>query len=69
MHPGRLLPDGTYSDARVLTPLELMIIDSLPSDWNVPDDTPEILIRQVIGESIPPLMVKRIIEEIPCIKK
>ena len=69
VHPGRLLPDGTYSDARVLTPLELMIIDSLPSDWNVPDDTPEILIRQVIGESIPPLMVKRIIEEIPCLKK
>ncbi len=69
VHPGRKLPDGTYSDARVLTPLELMIIDSLPSDWNVPDDTPEILIRQVIGESIPPLMVKRLIEEIPSLKK
>lgn len=69
VHPGRKLPDGTYSDARVLTPLELMIIDSLPKDWNVPDDTPEILIRQVIGESIPPLMVKRLIEEIPSLKK
>ena len=68
VHPGRKLADGTYSDARVLTPLELMIIDSLPTDWNVPDDTPEILIRQVIGESIPPLMVKRIIEELPCLK-
>lgn len=69
VHPGRPLPDGTYSDARVLTPLELMIIDSLPVDWNIPDDTPEILIRQVIGESIPPLMVKRLIEEIPSLKK
>lgn len=69
VHPGRKLPDGTYSDARVLTPLELMLIDSLPSDWNVPDDTPEILIRQVIGESIPPLMVKRLVEEIPTLKQ
>ena len=61
VHPGRLLPDGTYSDARVLTPLELMILDSLPDDWNIPDDTPEILIRQCIGESIPPLMLKAIV--------
>ena len=64
VHPGRQLPDGTYSDARVLTPLELMLLNSLPSDWNLPNDTPEILIRQIIGESIPPLMVKRIVEEI-----
>lgn len=61
VHPGRLLPDGTYSDARVLTPLELMILDSLPADWNIPDDTPELLVRQCIGESIPPLMLKAIV--------
>lgn len=66
VHPGRLLEDGTYSDARVLTPYELMILNSLPPDWNIPDDTPEILIRQVIGESIPPLMIKRIVGEIGC---
>ena len=65
VHPGRLLKNGTYSDARVLTPLELMILDSLPEDWNIPDDTPEILIRQIIGESVPPLMVQKIIQEIP----
>lgn len=68
VHPGRLLKDGTYSDARVLTPLELMLLNSLPSDWNIPDDTPEILIRQIIGESIPPLMVKSIVKEIPELK-
>lgn len=68
VHPGRLLEDGTYSDARVLTPLELMLLDSLPSDWGIPDNTPEILVRQVIGESIPPLMVKKIIKEIPELK-
>ncbi|MDQ7066585.1 MAG: hypothetical protein Q9M40_00455 [Sulfurimonas sp.] len=31
--------DGTYSDARVLTPLELMILTSLPADWNIPKET------------------------------
>ncbi len=61
VHPGRLLPDGTYSDARVLTPLELMLLNSLPADWNIPNDTPELLIRQCIGESIPPLMLKEIV--------
>lgn len=69
VHPGRKKGDGTYSDARVLTPLELMLLNSLPADWNIPDDTPEILIRQVIGESIPPLMIKKIVGEIPCLKK
>ncbi len=69
VHPGRLQEDGTYSDARVLTPYELMLLTSLPSNWNVPDDTPEILIRQVIGESIPPLMVEKIAGEISCLRK
>lgn len=64
VHPGRLLLDGTYSDARVLTPLELMLLNSLPADWNIPDDTPELLIRQCIGESIPPLMLKEIVRGI-----
>lgn len=64
VHPGRPLLDGTYSNARVLTPLELMILTSLPRNWNIPDDTPELLIRQCIGESIPPLMLKKIIEMI-----
>ena len=66
VHPGRKLSDGTYSDARVLTPYELMILTSLPVDWDIPDDTPEILIRQVIGEAIPPLMIKKIVGELKC---
>ena len=37
VHPGRELPDGTYSDARVLTPLELMILNSLPANGTSPD--------------------------------
>jgi len=64
VHAGRLLSDGTYSDARVLTPLEIMLLNSLPADWNIPDDTHEILIRQCIGESIPPKMLQAIIKEV-----
>lgn len=69
VHPGRLLEDGTYSDARVLTPYELMLLNSLPYDWNIPDNTPEILIRQVIGESIPPLLIEKIVGELECQEK
>ncbi|SSY79970.1 DNA (cytosine-5-)-methyltransferase [Alysiella crassa] len=64
VHPGRPLPDGTYSDARVLTPLELMLLTSLPIDWHIPDNTPELLIRRCIGECIPPLLIKKIVAQI-----
>lgn len=64
VHPGRFLSDGTYSDARVLTPLELMLLSSLPQDWNIPENTSELLIRKCIGECIPPLLIKKIVEQI-----
>jgi len=64
VHPGRLKTDGTYSDARVLTPLELMLLSSLPANWNIPSNTPELLIRKCIGECIPPLLVKKIVSKI-----
>ena len=64
VHPGRKLPNGLYSDARVLTPKELMILSSLPENWNIPDNTNELLIRKSIGECIPPLLIKKIVEQI-----
>lgn len=64
VHPGRKLKNGTYSDARVLTPLELMLLSSLPPDWNIPDSTSELLIRKCIGECIPPLLIKNIVAQI-----
>lgn len=64
VHPGRLLPDGTWSDARVLTLRELIIVSSLPLDWNIPDDYPEAKLRVIIGEAIPPLLSKKIAEQI-----
>lgn len=64
VHPGRLLPDGTWSDARVLTLRELIIVSSLPLDWNIPNDIKEADLRIIIGEAVPPLLSKRMVETI-----
>ena len=64
VHPGRRLSDGTYSDARVLSLYELFIVTSLPKDWNPPEWASENFIRQVIGEGIPPLLIKEIVKTI-----
>ena len=65
VHPGHKIP-GTdlYSDARVLTVFELMRVTSLPDDWNIPYWASESLVRTVIGEGVPPLAVKRIVQEL-----
>lgn len=59
VHPGRLNSDGTYSDARVFTLHELILLMGLPQNWNVPpaEITSENLLRQYIGEAVPPLMM------------
>ena len=64
VHPGRLLPDGTYSDARVLTLRELFIVSSLPDEWDIPKGYTDNFIRQVIGEAIPPKLSFNIVKEI-----
>ena len=69
VHPGRKNgkdKEGydVYSDARVLTVYELMIITSLPKDWNIPNWASEHFVRQVIGEGIPPLLVQKIMHQL-----
>ena len=69
VHPGRLIGkdiDGEliYSDPRVLTLYELFIVSSLPKNWDIPDGFSENFIRSVIGEGIPPLLVKKIAKEL-----
>ena len=63
-HPGRLLPDGTYSDARTLSLLELLIVSSLPEDIDLPEWASEKAIREIIGEGVPPLMSKSFLKQI-----
>lgn len=64
VHPGYQKNDGTWSDPRVLTLLELFIVSSLPEDWNIPTDCKESFVRLLIGEAIPPRMLKEILLKI-----
>lgn len=69
VHPGRptgIIHEGvmTYSDPRVLTVYELMKVMSIPEDWPIPEWATEHFVRQVIGEGIPPLLVKKLFQQI-----
>lgn len=68
VHPGReyISKDGEnlYSDPRVLTIYELLIVMSLPLDWNIPDWANEGFIRKVFGEGIPSRLVREIMQEL-----
>ena len=69
VHPGHCIIDGVerkriYSDARCFSIYELLIISSLPLNWNIPEWANENFIRRIVGEGIPPLLVKYIFEEL-----
>ena len=69
VHPGKYIGednngDKIYSDARVLTIYELLIVFSLPTNWNIPDWANDNLIRRVIGEGIPPKLVQNLVREL-----
>lgn len=63
-HPGyALIPsenegDRIWSDARVLSIFELMRVSSLPDDWNIPDVTSSNVIREILGEGVPPKLLE-----------
>lgn len=66
VHPGRQYIDNKgnvlYTDPRVLTIYELLIVMSLPLDWPIPDWATENMVRKVFGEGIPSKLVKAIME-------
>lgn len=57
VHPGRKQIDGTYSDARCLTILEIMLLTGLDKHWKIPEWASDKFIREVIGEGIPPMLI------------
>lgn len=65
VHPGTLKEDGTYSDARVLSLKEIFILTGLPDEWHPPAWASENLIRQVIGEGVPPRLIDRLLSTMP----
>lgn len=76
VHPGRFVSVNeqgvpVYSDARVLSWHELMLVMGLvPGEWNPfvdsdkPYDMPEKLFRHIIGEAVAPLMMYELIKPI-----
>ena len=60
-HPGRLKENGEYSDARVLTLKEILILSGLPDNWKAPEWASENMIREVIGEGVPPRLIESIL--------
>lgn len=68
VHPGRLLPNGLYSDARVLTLRELFILTSINPDIDLPSFASDSQLRYMIGEAVPPLLMEVICKNIKKIK-
>ena len=64
VHPGRPLGNGMWSDARILTLRELLIVSSLPPEMPCPSNLSETAFRQLIGEGIPPTMFAKILKGI-----
>lgn len=47
-----------WSDARVLSIFELMRVTSLPDDWNIPEKASSNVIREILGEGVPPRLLE-----------
>ena len=66
VHYGRLKEDNTYSDSRVLTIHELMILMTIPINrFKIPENISDNFLREVIGEAVPPLMINHFFKNIP----
>ena len=64
VHPGRLMANGLYSDARVLTLRELFILSSINPDLDVPSFVGDSQVRYMIGEAVPPRLLEVICKNI-----
>ena len=69
-HPGYAIVDSPneeerlWSDARVLSILELMRVTSLPDDWNIPAGASSNVIREILGEGVPPRLFEAALIEL-----
>ena len=69
-HPGYPIVDSKqeelriWSDARTMTIFELMRLSSLPDDWNIPENTSTNVIREILGEGVPPRLLESAIVEL-----
>ena len=66
VHPGKLLADVTYSDARVMSVEELSILCGMPPQFlnKFKNKYKEGFIRKVLGECFPPKMCLEVVKNI-----
>ena len=67
VHPGRPYEgrgEILYSDPRVLSVYELMLVMSIPKKWPVPDWVDDSFLRSVVGEGIPSKMAYDIMKQL-----
>lgn len=64
VHPGIKKDDGTYSDARCLSPLEIILLTGLSSKWSLPKWVDDKLLRTVIGEAVPPKIIYELTKDL-----
>lgn len=67
IHPGRPRKDGTYSDARPLTLLEVILVNGLPQNYKIPEEfeNRRSFVRHGMGQVFLPRLLQRICLELP----
>ena len=68
VHPGNEYKKNNevlYDNARALTVYEIILLTGLDDNWD-PPTTNEKLIRDIIGEGVPPKLIYHIVKNIPC---
>lgn len=67
IHPDRPRKDGTYSDARPLTLLEVILVNGLPQNYKIPEEfeNRRSFVRHGMGQVFLPRLLERICLEIP----
>ena len=64
VHPGNRLLNDTYSDARVLSIKELMMLTGIDGLWKIPTWAKDSLIRHMLGECVPPCIPYEITKQL-----
>lgn len=67
IHPGWIRKDGTYSDARPLTLLEVILVNGLPQNYQIPVEfeNRRTFVRQGMDQVFLPRLLERICLELP----
>jgi DNA (cytosine-5)-methyltransferase 1 len=66
VHPGHLMPNGLYSDPRVLSIYETLIVSTIDLDTPFPANISDSFLRTLIGEGVPPKFMYELIKPLLC---